>query len=430
MDTIYALASARGRAGIAVIRVSGPQAHEAALVLCGSLPARRVAGLRKLQSAGVVLDEALVLVFDAKASFTGEDVVELHVHGGGAIVRGVLGALSAMVGLRQSEPGEFTRRALENGRLDLAEVEGLADLIDAETEAQRRQAMRVFSGEMGAKVAQWRVELLQAMAMLDATIDFSDEDLPDDLVQEVVGHLVSVVEDLKVHIKGYGAAERLREGFEVALVGAPNVGKSTLLNALARREAALTSPIAGTTRDVIEVRMDIEGLPITILDTAGIRATDDALELAGISLTRNRAAGADLRIVMLSQPGDAPPCAVEVGDVIVLAKADQRLGGDHSLPRVSGLTGEGVDALLLAIRDFFADKVLDAGVVVHQRHFSSAQSALGLLEAAVVQLQDGLSAELCAEQMRLACRALESLIGKIETEELLGQIFSRFCIGK
>lgn len=269
MDTIFALASARGKAGVAVIRISGPRAWDAASALGGPLPEARRASVRKLEWNGEPLDEGLVLTFADGASFTGELAVELHIHGAVATIEAVLRALGGMSGLRMAEPGEFTRRALENGRFDLSQVEGLADLIDAETEAQRKQALKVLSGDVSRQAEAWRRDLIRAAALLEATIDFADEDVPVDVGPEVLRLVEGVVAELRQAITGYGAAERIRQGFEVAIVGRPNAGKSTLLNALAGREAAITSETAGTTRDVIEVRMDVDGLAVTFLDTAG-----------------------------------------------------------------------------------------------------------------------------------------------------------------
>ncbi len=270
METIFALASARGKAGVAVFRISGPQALAAGEVLVGHLPAPHRAGLRRIVADGEVIDDGLVLVFPQGESFTGEPVVELQVHGSVAVAAALGRVLSAMPGLRLAEPGEFTRRALANGRLDLAQVEGLADLIDAETEAQRRQAERVLQGAVAERVAEWRKLLVRVTALVEATIDFADEDVPVNVAPEVEALLDRLGGELRREIAGSRVAERVRDGFEVAIVGAPNTGKSTLLNALAGREAALTSEVAGTTRDVIEVRMDLDGVPVTLLDTAGL----------------------------------------------------------------------------------------------------------------------------------------------------------------
>ncbi len=269
MDTIYALASARGKAGVAVVRISGPLAFLAVKNLTGDVPSARRTALRILRdAAGEVLDEALVICFEKGASFTGEESAELQLHGSIAIVNAVLRTLSEMEGLRLAEAGEFTRRALENERLDLAQVEGLADLIEAETEAQRRQALKVFSGVLGEKVERWRTALVRAAALIEATIDFADEEVPVDVSPEVLELIATVMLDLETEARGAKMAERIRDGFEVAIVGPPNAGKSTLLNALAGRDAAITSEVAGTTRDVIEVRMELGGLPVTLLDTA------------------------------------------------------------------------------------------------------------------------------------------------------------------
>ena len=302
MDTIFALASAQGRAGVSVIRISGRDAFSVGSYLCGTLPAVRMSGVRTLTGpTGEIIDQALVLAFKGPESFTGEDVVELQVHGSIAVIRAVLSALEENPSARQAEPGEFTRRALENNRLDLPQVEGLADLIDAETEAQRKQAVRVFSGEFGSKIENWRRDLIRAAALLEATIDFADEDVPVDVTPEVKYLLSRVKSDIQTEINGSYTAERIRSGFEVALVGAPNTGKSTLLNRLAGREAAITSDIAGTTRDVIEVRMDLGGLPVTFLDTAGLRISEDEIEAIGIQRAMLRATQADLRVFLASK---------------------------------------------------------------------------------------------------------------------------------
>lgn len=427
MDTIYALATARGRSGLAVVRISGPDAFAAGLALCGSLPAARVAGLRRLVWGGELLDEALVVSFVEGASFTGEAVVELHCHGGPAVVGAVLRALSEQPGLRLAEPGEFTRRALENGVLDLPQVEGLADLIDAETEAQRRQAVRVLSGSVGQKVDGWRRDLIRAGALLEATIDFADEDVPVDVSPEVLALIDGLMADLGREAAGVTAAERIRDGFEVAIVGAPNAGKSTLLNQLAGREAAITSEIAGTTRDVIEVRMEIAGLPVTFLDTAGLRDTEDRLERAGIERALARAEAADLRLFLT----DGSPLPLEpVGDdLVVLGKADTRSG--WSGLAVSGKTGQGVSDLMARIGEILGRRVGSAGALVRERHRVAVTTAIAALaESRAEVVRPDSRVELAAEHLRQAVRALDALVGRVDVDDLLGEIFASFCIGK
>lgn len=428
MDTIFALASGRGRAGVSVIRISGERALAAAEALAGPLPAPRVAGLRKLRVAGEVVDEALVLVFPSGASFTGEDVAELQVHGSPAVVQALLRALAAMPGLRGAEAGEFTRRALEAGRLDLAQVEGLADLIEAETEAQRRQAMRIFSGALGGKAAGWRARLVRAAALLAAAIDFADEEIPEGVLREAAALLAEVRDELRREAAGFGVAERIRDGFEVAIVGAPNAGKSTLLNALAGREAAITSEIAGTTRDVIEVRMDLGGLPVTFLDTAGLRETEDAVERIGIARARERSHGADLRVILLDEDG-RPPLEPEPGDIVLQGKAD--LVPARQWPGISGRTGLGIPELVAGIAARLEERAAGAGTITRERHLRAIISAVGSLDSALDAVHRGSEAvELAAEDLRQALRALDSLVGKVDVEDLLDEIFASFCIGK
>lgn len=429
MDTIYAPATARGRSGLAVLRVSGPDAWVAGAELCGRLPEPRQARLRRLVWRGEMLDEALVLVFAAGASFTGEDVVEFQVHGGMAVVSAVMRALAEQPGLRLAEAGEFTRRALENGVLDLAQVEGLADLIDAETEAQRRQAVRVLSGVIGERVEGWREKLVRAAALLEATIDFADEDVPVDVTPEVVGLIDGLLVDLGREAAGVGAAERIREGFEVAIVGPPNAGKSTLLNKLAGREAAITSAIAGTTRDVIEVRMEIGGLAVTFLDTAGLRETVDPLETVGIERALLRAEAADLRIFLIV---DEEPHLLKArsGDLLVDGKADlhpRRRGG----LAVSGLSGAGVSELIQQIDAVLQERVASAGALVRERHRIAVTTAISILaEVRQEVLRNDSRVEVAADGLRGAIRALGALVGRVDVDELLGEIFASFCIGK
>ena len=430
MDTIFAPATARGRSGLAVIRLSGPLAHSAVSALCGKLPEVRVAALRRLVWKGDLIDEALVLLFAAGASFTGEMVAELHVHGGAAVVSAVLRVLAEQPGLRLAEPGEFSRRALENGMIDLTQVEGLADLIDAETEAQRRQALRVLSGSIGDRVNGWRSRLVRASALLEATIDFADEDVPVDVRPEVLSLIEGLLSELTSEAAGIEASERIRDGFEVAIIGPPNVGKSTLLNRLAQREAAITSEIAGTTRDVIEVRMDIAGLPVTVLDTAGLRDTPDPLERAGIERAVVRAEAADLRVFLVEDGSAVLSVKPRAGDLLVWAKAD--VGTDRTGQlAVSGRTGQGITELVLSIGTVLSARVASAGVLVRERHqIAVTDGVVALEESRSEMISRDSRPELVAEALRRAIRALDVLVGRVDVEELLGEIFASFCIGK
>ncbi|MGL6209998.1 MAG: tRNA uridine-5-carboxymethylaminomethyl(34) synthesis GTPase MnmE [Paracoccaceae bacterium] len=428
METIFAVASARGKAGVSVIRISGARAHAAVAALCGPLPEMRRAAVRVLEWHGQVLDEALVILFAAGASFTGEHSAELQVHGSVAVVAAVLRALQQQPGLRMAEAGEFTRRALENGRLDLAQVEGLADLIDAETEAQRRQAQRVLSGAMGQRADGWRQKLIRAGALIEATIDFADEDVPVDVRPEVGVLLEGLIEDLLREVAGSHVAERVRDGFEVAIVGAPNVGKSTLLNALAGREAAITSSIAGTTRDVIEVRMDLAGLPVTVLDTAGLRDGGDEVERIGIARGLHRAEAADLRVFLVQDLAEELELRPRDGDLIRLAKAD--LLGDPQ-EGLSGLTGVGVDRLVREIGDVLGQRVASASVMTRARHRVAIERAIEAMESAQAEVWKASGRiELVAAELWTAIRCLDQLVGRLDVEMLLDEIFASFCIGK
>jgi tRNA modification GTPase len=427
MDTIFALASARGKAGVAVLRLSGPDAHGAVRRLAGDVPEPRRASLRVLKHGGEVLDEALVLTFAEGASFTGEASAELHLHGSTAVVRAVLEVLSGQPGLRPAEPGEFTRRALEAGRLDLTQVEGLADLIDAETETQRRQAQRVLAGAVGKRAEGWRAKLIRIAALLEATIDFADEDVPVDVVPEVSGLLAELLADFCSEVSGARFAERVRDGFEVAIVGRPNSGKSTLINRLAGREAALTSAVPGTTRDVIEVRMDLGGLPVTFLDTAGLRTTDDVVEEMGIARALERAKAADLRLFLLDEHGLPDDLIPEERDIVVRGKAD--LGASGAF--VSGLTGEGVDAVMDRVEKELAERVAGVGTLTRDRHRFALARAIEALRDAEYELEAGNErVEIVAEHVRTAILAVDGLVGRIGVEMLLGEIFASFCIGK
>ena len=429
MDTIFAIATAPGKAGISVLRISGPKAIRALKELGIKPPPWRLAGLRKIRDAsGDVIDEALVLTFEKGKSFTGEESAELHLHGSPAITRAVLDQLGRIEGLRHAEPGEFTRRALDNGCLDLAQVEGLADLLEAETEAQRRQAQRVFSGELGRKADAWRERLIRAAALIEATIDFADEELPEGVISEALSILEITAAELAREAEGVAVAERIREGFEVAIIGPPNVGKSTLLNALAGREAAITSEIAGTTRDVIEVRMDLKGLPVTFLDTAGLRDTEDQIEKLGVELAMKRAERADLRVFLVEDENDTLPIDPEDGDLVVRAKSDLRPAEGLA---VSGLTGEGIGDLTERIIIILQKRTRGAATATRQRHKQAIdESVKYLCEAFSLLSDERQDIEIAAESVRSAIRSLESIVGRVNVEHLLDEIFSSFCMGK
>ena len=427
MDTIFALASAPGKAGISIVRLSGPLAINVAEKLTKSKLKEKQPNLRVIyDSDNHFIDQALILIFSKPYSFTGENVVEFHLHGSSAVVSSVIKLLGNFKGLRSAEAGEFTRCALDNGKLDLAQVEGLADLIDAETDAQHKQAARIFNGALGEKTKEWRAKLVKAGALLVATLDFADEEVPEEVTPEVEKLINMVLSDLDKEIIGVQTAERIRSGFEVAIVGAPNLGKSTLLNYLVGRDAAITSNVSGTTRDVIEVKLDLRGLPVTILDTAGIRKSDDKVEEIGISRALERSSLSDLRIV-LTEDGEYPSGLKKRDtDIICIAKDDQGNRGG-----VSGKTGAGIDRLKNNIWDILNDKAQYVGIATRERHKSSMVNAKKFLGNAVVSLRDGPEYyDITAEEIRAATSALDSLIGRIGVEDVLDEVFSSFCLGK
>ena len=428
MDTIFALATAQGKAGVSIVRISGPDAEIALNALSSlTVPVGRPSVRSLIGKDGIHIDEAMVLRFAKPHSFTGEDVVELHVHGSIAVVQAVLRELSTTENLRHADAGEFTRRALENNRLDISKVEGLADLIDSETEAQRMQALRVLSGELGNLTSYWRDKLVRAASLIEATIDFADEEVPVDVSDEVIDIIEEIRDSITKEINGSVIAERVRSGFEVAIVGAPNLGKSTLLNALAGREAAITSEIAGTTRDVIEVRMDLGGVPVTLLDTAGIRETNDVVEGIGVSRALDRASLADAIVYLYD---DTSQLAAFEGDETVIRLRAKDDAGDY-LDGISGHTGNGVERLVGLLTQRFADMTKDVGIATRERHRIAMQDALvHLLNAESIVQQGPEMYDIGAEELRISCRVLDTLIGRVDVESLLDEIFSSFCIGK
>ncbi|HEY4032119.1 MAG TPA: tRNA uridine-5-carboxymethylaminomethyl(34) synthesis GTPase MnmE [Caulobacteraceae bacterium] len=433
-DTIFAPATAAGRAAVAVIRVSGPDSSKILEMLAAPLPEPRRAVLRRLEAGGEVLDEALVLWLPGPNSFTGEDSAELHLHGGRAGVEAVSRALADM-NLRLAEPGEFSRRAFQNGKLDLTQAEAIADLVDAETDAQRRQALGQLEGELSVRYGLWRERLIQALARLEAAVDFPDEDLPETLQADVGARIGDLATELEAALADQGRGERVREGFKIALIGAPNAGKSSLLNRLVGREAAIVTEIAGTTRDVIEVPAVIEGFKVLFADMAGLRESTDPIEAEGVRRARAWAEAADLRLWVVDQsaPADLDE-AVGPSDLLVLNKADLSSGTATGLPVietlwVSARTTVGMDALWSALSARV--KALTGGDfpavtrLRHRRHLQDAASALRRGQIALAR-----SPELGAEDLRHAAQALGRIGGRIDNEQVLDEVFSSFCIGK
>lgn len=428
-DVIFAPASGAGKAGVAVVRLSGPGAGAALAALAGPPPPPRRATLRRLAGPQGELDHALVLWMPGPASFTGEDVAELHLHGSRAVVRAVLEALGSLPGCRLAEPGEFARRAFRNGKHDLAELEGLADLIEAETEAQRRQALAQMSGALGRQVAAWSDRMLALQAELEAELDFSDEaDVTTDLAS-ARAEAVALERDMAAALASAPAAERLREGYRVVIAGPPNVGKSSLFNALARREAAIVTDIPGTTRDVLDLHLDLRGLAVILSDTAGLRETDDAVEKEGVRRAAARIREADLTLWLTLDGAEAIGTGTEH---LVVATQRDRFGADPS-PRwadhaISVVTGGGLERLVDDIAER-AQRALaggDQALVVRMRHVVALNEAgAALRRASVAQ-----AAELMAEDCRLARRALGRIVGTADVEAVLDAIFHRFCIGK
>ena len=464
-ETIFAPSTAPGRAGVAVIRVSGPQAGSALSALTGrALPPPRQAVLRRLvdPTEGEAIDQALVLWFPAPGSFTGEDVAELHLHGGRAVVAGVLAALAALPGLAPAAAGAFTRRAFDNGKLDLTAVEGLADLIDAETEAQRRQALRQMEGGLARLTEDWAARLLRVLAHFEAAIDFVEEELPEGLDGEALSAAAAVAAEIAAALEDGRRGERLREGLSAVILGAPNAGKSSLLNAIAQREAAIVSSLAGTTRDVIEVHLDLGGFPVTLSDTAGLRAVSgDAadglaegdshwdIEREGISRARQRAAQADMTLLVIDlQAGESLPAEVlalrDDRSLVALNKADLAPQAAAGMLRdlaaegawepdgcfvVSAEPGEGLSDLVAAMVERARDSAESgegAAAITRERHRRALQDCLAALKAA----ESAPMPELVAEELRLAMRALGRITGRVDVEDLLDVVFQDFCIGK
>jgi tRNA modification GTPase len=436
-QTIFALSSGRLPSAIAIVRVSGPRAGPALIALAGKTPPPRMATRTSLRDGqGEPIDDVLVLWFPGPASATGEDVAEFHVHGGRAVIASLLAALSSLEQMRAAEPGEFTRRAFENGKLDLTEAEGLDDLIHADTDRQRRQALRQLKGLLGDRARDWRARIIEASALIEAGIDFSDEgDVSAELLMPARAKIAALLEEIREVLAARGKAERLRDGMVVAIAGPPNVGKSTLINQLARRDVAIVSPHAGTTRDVIEVQLDLDGYPVTVIDTAGIRETVDPVEQEGVRRARARAEEADLVLWLVDgSDGEHPPDSSIplwiLRNKIDLEVAARRGGVGRAGFEISAARGDGVPELISALvrfaEDFFGRG--EGGVVTRERQRDLLQLTVAALHRSIAMFDHG--EEFAAEDLRIAAYALGRLLGRVDVEDILDVIFREFCIGK
>lgn len=431
--TIFALSTAPGIGAIALVRLSGPRALAALEQLSGRKDfTPRLATRVELKSTQAeILDDAMATYFAAPNSFTGEDVVELGLHGGRAVVQGVLSALGKIDGLRLAEPGEFTRRAFENNKLDLTQAEAVTDLIHAETSLQRAQALSQLGGALSGLYHGWAERLTKLLAYAEAEIDFPDEDLPDDINMRLLPDIQNLIAEFEDHLNDAHRGERLRDGVQIAIIGAPNAGKSTLLNALAQRDVVIVTDIAGTTRDVIEVHLDLGGYPVTLLDTAGLRETDDKIEAEGIRRARERARNADLKLCLFDsrkEPDAATHALVDEDTIVVLTKNDLAQSGIKGID-IAAATGKGIDQLLAEITKRL-EKIFhtarDTPSLTRARHREAIIEALASLQRATIAP----SAELIAEDLRLALRGIGRITGRVDVEDLLDKIFRDFCIGK
>jgi len=440
-QTIFALSSGRPPSAIALVRLSGPQAGTVLTAFAGKLPVPRMATRALIRDLSrQPIDDAVVLWFPGPASATGEDVAELHVHGGRAVLATLFAALGAFENVRPAEAGEFTRRAFENGKLDLTEAEGLDDLIHADTDRQRRQALRQLQGLLGDKARDWRAQIIQASALIEAGIDFSDEgDVPTELIAPALAKVKTLLGEIEEVIAAQAQSERLRDGLVVAIAGPPNVGKSTLINQLARRDVAIVSPHAGTTRDVIEVQLDLDGYPVTVIDTAGIRETDDPVEQEGVRRALARAAVADLVLWLADAPDEKIPHQADTPVWLVRNKIDLEFsegaaggGQGHAMPvfRISARRGEGIPELVLALvafaQHYFGTG--EGGLITRARQRKLLQETVASLHRSLDVV--GAGEELLAEELRIAAHSLGRLLGRVDVEDILDVIFREFCVGK
>ena len=429
--TVFALSTSPGKSAIAVIRVSGHRAFEVVKELTGSIPPLRTVVLRSLKYNNELLDRALLICFKEKSSYTGEDMVEFHIHGSMAVINSVSEVLSVGFDLTVADPGEFTRRALENGCMDLSQVEGLLDLINSETKEQKNQSLKALSGVIGDKSSEWRRVILSALALAEVMIDFSDEDVPKNTVIDILRLVNTLIDELAFELKGSRALELIQDGFDVTIIGKPNVGKSSLLNYLAGKEKAIVSEKAGTTRDIIELSIDLKGFRVNFFDTAGIHQATDQIEKIGIERAQRQAALSNMRVFLINQNDNIEEFGVDVKktDLVFVAKSDLKPPSEHL--GISSKTGEGVPILLEEILKSIIKSTSYSGVLINKRHMKVVRSTVCCLELVRKELKDSnFQIEIVAENLRLAIVELDFLVGRINVEDVLGAIFSSFCIGK
>ena len=431
IKTIFALSTAPGKAGLAVVRLSGNESFQVIKRLSGSIPPLRKAVLRKLIYDSEFIDQAIVICFGAKQSYTGEDMVEFHIHGSSAVLRNLTEVLVSNFGLTAAAPGEFTRRALENEKMDLLQVEGLLDLINSETKQQKRQALRSLTGTNSNKTNKWREKLVSALAHIELMIDFTEEDVPNDTIREISDIVLWLSEVLEKELQSYKSSELVRDGYDVTIIGKPNVGKSSLLNYLAGKEKAIVSEHAGTTRDIIELSIDLEGYQVNFFDTAGIHKTDDLIEQIGITRAIEKASSSHIRIFLLENNDleDNLQVKARPNDIICGAKSD--IWQHPNRLNISAKTGEGVEELLEEIRKKITQETQLTSILINERHKDIIKCAVSYLNITKRELKrNNLQIEIVAENLRLATVQLDLLIGKINVEDVLGSIFASFCIGK
>ena len=430
-ETIFALSTVPGLSAIAVFRISGPSAFSVLKnITRGNLPQNRLATLKKIFWEGEVVDKCIVITFKKNESFSGEKTVEIHCHGSVAIIEklaSILTLCGPKLNLRPAEEGEFTRQAFYNGKMDLIQVEGLSELLRAETEAQRKISFDSLDGVVSKKVDTWKSKILSILAFLEADIDFNDQDIGDINILNMISELIEL---LKKEQDGFKDIRSIKQGLEIAIIGPPNVGKSTLINNLVKRNVSLTSRIAGTTRDIIEAKVQINGVYVTFLDTAGLRDTKDTIEKKGISLIKKRLKTVALKIFLIKKESDLKSMGVKVGtnDLILKSKADR--GNSTKYRGISGKTGFGVKDAVEKIGTKLPTVYVNSGVIATYRQQSKTNDLLSLLSDLTTDIKNGLDVELMAEKARDGLKIVEELTGKIDTEEVLGIIFKSFCIGK